>query len=526
MRRLLIANRGEIACRFIRGCWPPGLETVAVHSQADAQAQHYLCADAIHPGYGFLSEDDTLHEALGQLEVDGVGTSSAFLRNLVDYNDSGRGDSRPPSWSATRQSWWRCQCRSLSEGSAMKLLEHRTKERLRAAGLPVPQGRRAVSAEEVAEAAAALGGRVAVKALVAAGRRGKAGAVRLAKHPAAAHDAAAAILGRDIAGLKVDALYVESAVDIAQEFYLSFAFGAVAPQLLVSCRGGVDIEQVAAEQPAALVRRDIDPLRGLRAWQAAGAWEEAGAPAAQIPALAQVTVSLYDAFVACDGLMLEVNPLAVLSDGSLSVVGAMLDVDDNALYRHPEWQADEQAAQAGQGGGGRGLNARELAVLEANRTLPGASVRYTELDGNIGLMVSGGGAGLLQHDMMLAMGGLPSCHTDMSPTPTPDKPAALIEAIIRNPKAEGLLIGFNYLQLAPCDRVARALLLALERTGTDTRKFPVVLRLFGPAEDEARRLMADRPGIHYLPAGATLEDGVRAIVAAVAANKGAVETQS
>lgn len=398
----------------------------------------------------------------------------------------------------------------------MKLLEHRTKDLLREAGLPVPQGRRATELDEVAQAAAALGGRVAVKALVAAGRRGKAGAVRLADDAAAARRAAEAMLGTDVAGLPVRAVYVESAVDIEREFYLSFAFGDMAPQLLVSCEGGVEIEQVAAHRPAALVRRDIDPLRGLPAWQAAAAWEQAGAPSAHIPALAQATASLYKAFVACDGLMLEVNPLAVLRDGSLSIVGAMLEVDDNALFRHPERASDEQAAQEGQGVGGRKLNVRELAVLEANRTLPGASVRYTELDGNIGLMVSGGGAGLLQHDLMLAMGGRPSCHTDMSPTPTPEKPAALIEAIIRNPRVEGLLIGFNYLQLAPCDRVAQSLLLALERTGIDTANFPVVLRLFGPNEQEARRLLAGRPGIDYLPAGASLEDGVRAILAAVA----------
>lgn len=398
----------------------------------------------------------------------------------------------------------------------MKLLEHRTKDRLRAAGLPVPQGRRATGLDEVAEAAAGLGGRVAVKALVAAGRRGKAGAVRLADDAAAARSAAQAMLGTEVAGLPVRAVYVESAVDIEREFYLSFAFGDMAPQLLVSCEGGVEIEQVAAHRPDALVRRDIDPLRGLAVWQAAAAWEQAGAASAHIPGLAQVTVALYEAFVACDGLMLEVNPLAVLRDGNLSVVGAMLEVDDNALFRHPEWAEDELAAQEGQGVGGRKLNARELAVLEANRTLPGASVRYTELDGNIGLMVSGGGAGLLQHDLMLAMGGRPSCHTDMSPTPTPEKPAALIEAIIRNPKVEGLLIGFNYLQLAPCDRVAQSLLLALDRTGIDTANFPVVLRLFGPREVEARGLLAGRPGIQYLPAGASLEDGVRAILAAVA----------
>lgn len=398
----------------------------------------------------------------------------------------------------------------------MKLLEHQAKSHLRVAGLPVPMGTVVHRPVEVKDAAAALGGHVAVKALVAAGRRGKAGGVRIANSPAEAQLAADAIFGSEVAGLRVSAVYVEAAVNVERELYLSFSFGPTAPQMIVCCQGGVDVEQLGVEAPEALVHREIDPLRGLVAWQAADAWEQAGAPSAIIPELARISVKLYAAFVASDGVMLEVNPLAVSPDGSFSIVGAMLEVDDNAMFRHLDWQAEgEEELMVG----ARPLNAREQAVQLANKTLPGASVRYTELDGNIGLMVSGGGAGLFQHDMMLAVGGAPSCHTDMSPTPTPAKPAALIEAIIGNPNTEGLLIGFNYLQLAPCDRIAQSLLLALERCQIDTADFPVVLRLLGPGEDVARRLLADRPGINYLPPDSTLEDGVRAIVAAVANKK-------
>jgi succinyl-CoA synthetase beta subunit len=394
----------------------------------------------------------------------------------------------------------------------MKLLEDQTKERMRIAGLPVPPGRRADSCAEVRAVAETLGGRLAVKALVAAGRRGKSGAVRIVPDASTAVQAAQSMLGTEISGLPVKAVYVEAAVDIARELYLSFVFGQAVPQLIVSCEGGVDIEHVATERPGALVRRDINPLLGLRVWEAVAAWDEAGAPAENITALAELSVALYGVFVAVDGIMLEINPLAVLENGSLSMVGTMLEIDDSALYRQPEFASAEDEVTFF---GGRAINARERAVLVASRTLPGASVRYTELDGNIGLMVSGGGAGLLQHDLMLAMGGAPSCHTDMSPTPTPEKPAALLEAIIGNPKAEGLLIGFNYLQLASCDLVARALLMALERCGIDTATFPVVLRLFGPGEEEARRLLAGLPGVTYLSHDSTLEDGVRAIVDAV-----------
>lgn len=397
----------------------------------------------------------------------------------------------------------------------MRLLEHEAKSYLRKRGLPVPEGDLAVSPAQAGAVAASLGCPVAVKALVPAGRRGKAGGVCLCPDPEAAQEAAAKILGSEIGGNRVEAVYVEAAVAIKRELYLAFTFGAFAPQMIVSLEGGVDVEQVAAERPGSFVRKDIDPAKGLRAWEAAEAWQRAGASSEELPGLAEISVVLYAAFADADALMLEINPLAVSSDGGISIVGTMLEIDDSALFRHTSWSSicDERAnAEAGP-------NERERAVQVASRTLPGGAIRYTELDGDIGLMVAGGGAGLLQHDMLVGLGGSASCHTDVSATPSPDKPAALIEAILRNPNVRGLLIGFNYLQLASCACIAQALLIALERCKVDPRSFPIVLRLFGPAEDEARRLLEGCPGIEYLPPGSTLEDGVRHIVAAVGQKK-------
>lgn len=393
----------------------------------------------------------------------------------------------------------------------MKLLEDGAKAWLRARDLRVPEGRAAGTPEEAGEAARALGGRVAVKALVSAGRRGKAGGVKIAEDEPAAHAAARAILGMELAGQRAGRVYVEAAVEIAAEFYLSFGFGRLAPQAVVSCRGGVDIEALAATEPAAIVSAEIDPLRGLSVWQAAGLWDRAGIESKLIPALAALTARLYDAFRAADALLLEVNPLAVARDGSLSIVGTMMEIDDNALFRQPAWQ---DLGLHGAGPGGRPLNARERAVAAADRKFAGGSMRYVELPGDIALFISGGGAGLLQHDLMLAAGGRPANHSDLSPA-TIDKPAALFDAMFANPDAKGLLIGMNYLQLLPCVLIIEALLLAIKRNGVDPRRFPIVVRLFGPKEDEARRLAATVPGIRYLPHGASLDDGVRAIVTAV-----------
>jgi succinyl-CoA synthetase beta subunit len=391
----------------------------------------------------------------------------------------------------------------------MKLLEDRAKAWLRGRGLPAPEGAAAASVAEAREAARGMGGRVAVKALVAAGRRGKAGAVALAADAEGAAAAAAAILNLEVAGQRVAQVYVEQAVEIASELYLSFGFGRFAPQVVASRRGGVDIETVASGAPEALVTADVDPILGLQPWEAARLWERAGVESKLIPALGQLTVRLYDAFRAGDALMLEINPLAVARDGALSLVGAMMEVDDSALFRHPDWQALPPAD-----GVGRLLSERERAVIEADRKFAGGAIRYTELDGDIALFVSGGGAGLLQHDLVVAAGGRVANHSDLSPA-SAAKPAALFDAIFANPRVRGVLVGMNYLQLLPCTVVTEALLISLKRNNVDATRLPIVLRVFGPKENEARAMAATVPGLRYMPHGATLGDAVREIVVAV-----------
>ena len=388
----------------------------------------------------------------------------------------------------------------------MKLLEDRAKAWLSARGLAVPPGRTAATPDEAATAAVALGGRVAIKALVAAGRRGKAGGVVLADDPESAHDAASEMLGMEIAGQRCKTVYVETAVPIQDELYVSFGFGRLAPEVVVSRRGGIDIEEAGE-----IVREEIDSLRGMTAWRAAGLWEQAGVASKLIPSLATLTAKLYEAFCAADALMFEVNPIGVAEDGSLSVVGAMMEIDDNALFRHPEWRDIGLEAA---GPGGRPLNERELAVIEADRKFPGGAIRYTEVPGDIALFLCGGGAGLLQHDLVIEAGGRPANHSDLSPTNV-EKPAALFDAMFANPQAKGLLVGMNYLQMLPCTLVTEALVLSLNRNNVDTTRFPIVMRVFGPGEDEARAMVAGIPGIRYMPPGASLEEGVREIVAAV-----------
>jgi succinyl-CoA synthetase beta subunit len=280
---------------------------------------------------------------------------------------------------------------------------------------------------------------------------------------------------------------------------------------VASRRGGVDIEATAATNASEVIQAGIDPLLGLTAQRAAELWERAGVAGHLVPGLAALTANLYTAFCAADALMLEVNPIGVLRDDSLCIVGAMMEIDDNALFRHPDWR---ELGLDVAGPGGRPLNERELAVIEADRKFPGGAIRYTEVPGDIALFLAGGGAGLLQHDLVIAAGGRPANHSDLSPTNV-EKPAALFDAIFANPAAKGLLVGMNYLQMLPCTLIAEALVLSLGRNKVDPTRFPIVMRVFGPGEEKAREIVAGIRGVRYLPTGASLEDGVREIVAAV-----------
>lgn len=406
----------------------------------------------------------------------------------------------------------------------MRLQEDSAKAALAEQGLPVPAGRAASRTQDIAQIARQLlvdtgvqpsdeAAPVIVKALVPTGRRGKSGLVKRCAWSEAGI-AAAPMFGQELAGSTVEKVYIEQAVDIGHEYYLGLTFVGDSMRAIASRFGGVDIEQTAQHSPDAVISRDINPLTGLRPWDAAALWDAAGIPSAQLPALVDVTVKLFQAFVRCDAQMLEINPLVITAAGETCVVGAMMEIDDNALHRHPLWEA---AAGESSGPGGRPLTAGERLVGEANRNYPGGATRYIELDGDIGLLVSGGGAGLYQHDLILHFGGRPANHTDFSPTPTPDKQIAVLDAIFAKPGVRGLLIGCNYLQLARCDIIIEALVVSLRRNQIDTRRFPIVIRLFGPKEEEARAMAAQFPGINYLPRGASLAQACEAIVRATAA---------
>ncbi len=388
------------------------------------------------------------------------------------------------------------------------LTEDRTKAWLREAGIPVPAGLACEGPEAAREAAQALGGAIVVKALVPAGRRGKAGAVRMAEDPEAAAEVARAMIGAQVAGHVVERVYVEARVEIAEALYLAFSFDGPWPRVLASCHGGVEIEATHSTQPEAVTVEEVDVLAGIRPWEAIALWRRAGLKGPALARLGRLTARLYECFRTWDAVLLEVNPLALDREGRPVLVGAMVGIDDDALARQ-EAQLGDQAAWMF--ADPAELSPRERAVREAQLTLQGGMIRYTELDGDIGLIVNGGGAGLYQHDLITAIGGRPANHSDQNGINV-EKLKVLVRAVLDHPNVKGLLVSANHQQMTRTDRKVQPIIEVLKERGVDTTAFPVVIRMLGPYDEAARTLAAEVPGVRYLPPNASLEDACRLIV--------------
>lgn len=391
----------------------------------------------------------------------------------------------------------------------IRLNEATTKQWLRDQGMPVPWGMAADSPQ--AASAQVFPGPTVVKAMVPTGRRGKAGAVLMADDADQRASSAASLLGRVVNGYPVDAVYVEERIAIAAEYYMALLLDGAMPRMLVSRRGGVDIEDVSRDEPDAIVHADIDPLSGLGIDAASALWARAGVSGPALDLLADLSCRLYQAFCAADGLMLEINPLAFTSGGKPWLVGAMMGVDPHALFRHPAWSESGEPLPT---------NPRERAVALANREPHGGECQYVELEGDIGLLVGGGGAGLYQHDLVLSFGGAPANHCVTPPTSADNtKLKAVLSAILDNPALRGLLVGFNFAQMARTDIRVRTLVELLDEKKIDTRRLPIVIRLFGAGEDASRQMVAGRPNIHYVPRGTTLKEAAQLVVKLTAANR-------
>lgn len=390
-----------------------------------------------------------------------------------------------------------------------RLLEHHAKALLREAGVRVPAGEVVASPEDAFRAAKTLGGSVVVKALVPVGGKGKAGVVRMAETPEDAARAAGELLGRTVGGWEVRQVLVESRVESGRELFAAFTFDTLArgPVLLASTEGGVNIEEAVAGGVGSLVRRDLDARRGLRRHEAVELCEELGLGGSAVTAVADAVFRLGDLFRRADARIAEINPLVLTSGGEALAVGVALIVDDEALYRHPEFRNIlEYTGERFW----RPPNAREREVLEA---MDQGAVRYVEMDeGEIANLVIGGGGSVLCFDLIQQYGAQPAFYMDFSPGGSPEKIRTLYGVALSKPGLQGVLLAGNIYSLVRVDVMARAFVAALDESGIDTARVPLVVRLAGPGEEAVPALFDGRPGVECYTDDVTLEWACRRIV--------------
>jgi succinyl-CoA synthetase beta subunit len=375
----------------------------------------------------------------------------------------------------------------------MDLLEYQGKQLFARHGVPVPTGKPAKTVDEAVAAADEIGYPCVIKAQVLIGGRGKAGGIKVAENHEAAVEHATNILGMDIRGFTVLEVWVEAASDIAEEYYASIIFdrSAKKPLFMLSTQGGMDIEQVAEENPDALARLHVDPLLGFQDFHGRRLAYAAGVAADTVRPIGALLDKLYDAFVAEDATLVEVNPLIVTTDRRVMALDAKVTLDDNSLFRHPENAAmrytegeDEQEAMARE----RGLT-------------------YVKLDGNVGILGNGAGLVMSTLDVVALVGGQPANFLDAGGGASSEEITSAVEVILSNPNVTAVL--FNIFGgITRCDEVARGLIEAFAQINPTV---PFVVRLDGTNDEAGRALLAEAnlPNVH---SEATMLDAARRVV--------------
>ncbi len=353
----------------------------------------------------------------------------------------------------------------------MDLFEYQGKQYFARFGIPVSAGGTADTVDEAAAEADKAGYPVVVKAQVQVGGRGKAGGIKLANDSDEVRRHAGDILGLDIKGHVVKRVWVEHASDIAEEYYASFTLDRGAKQHLamVSARGGVDIETVAEEDPTAIARLHVDPAIGFTEEQARGLVDEAAlAPEARDGAIG-ILLNLYRCYVEGDADLVEINPLILTPDGRVHALDAKVTVDDNAAYRHPEWD-----------------DFRDIDELDERERLAHAKgLQYVGLDGYVGIIANGAGLAMSTCDVVNQVGGSPANFLDIGGGANAEVMANALEVINSDPKVRAIFINI-FGGITRGEEVAKGIVTALERVSIAS---PIVIRLDGTNAEEGRTIL-------------------------------------
>ncbi len=377
----------------------------------------------------------------------------------------------------------------------MKVHEYQAKELFARYGIPVPPGTVVTSASDAEAAAATVGKPVVVKAQVLVGGRGKAGGVKIAKTPAEAREKASQILGMDIKGETVKKVLITEAVDIAHEIYVAVIMDrrAQKPLVMGSADGGVEIEVTAKENPSAIQRVWVDPLYGVHPFAARRLAMALARDAELAKPMADIIEKLYTLYDEVDASLAEINPLVVTTDRRVLALDAKLNFDDNALYRHSDFEAM------------RDLDAEDEGEVRARNE----GLSFVRLAGNVGCVVNGAGLAMATMDLVKHYGGQPANFLDIGGSSRPEKVVAALSIILQDTSVKSIL--FNIFGgITRCDDVARGLVTAFAQMNL---KLPVVVRLTGTNEKEAREILRQVPAIH--PAE-TMDEAVKKAIALAA----------
>ena len=355
----------------------------------------------------------------------------------------------------------------------MRLHEFEAKQLFARQGIVVPRGTVTALPEEASDIAAAMDAVTVIKAQVLAGGRGKAGGIRTAATAADAERCTAEIMASSIRGLIPESVLIEEQLDIARELYLGITIDSAAgcPAVVVSGRGGVDIETVAAEDPKAIASGHVDPLNSLSLDQACELVAAIGIEEEQISPVADVLCRLYKLFTSCDALIAEINPLAVLTDGSLVAADAVVEIDDAALFKHPEWNPLERIADP------RSRQAKQQGMT------------FVELpEGDIGPICSGAGLGMATVDLIADRageeGGRPANFLETGGGITRELMASAMRLVLSQPGLKAVLINV-YGGINPIHEGAKGVAEVL----AEEPSVPVVAKALGNHEEETWEIL-------------------------------------
>ena len=353
----------------------------------------------------------------------------------------------------------------------MKIHEYQAKEMFAAFGIPVPRERVAARPDEAASLARELGMPVVIKAQVLVGGRGKAGGVKKVESADQVETVAGSILGMEIKGLKVNKVLVSECVDIKGEAYVGIVIDRAsrAPVLMASAAGGVEIEEVAKATPEKIVKVAIDPAAGLLGFQARNVGMALYGDAKLAREFAGIAQKLYRIFVQKDCSLIEINPLVRLGSGSLLALDAKINFDDNADFRHKEWEEM------------RDLSAEEPTEVEAKA----AGLTYIKLSGNVGCVVNGAGLAMATMDLIKRYGGEPANFLDVGGSSSPEKMVTAMRIILSDTNVKAILINI-FGGITRCDDIATGLLQAQKQADI---KVPLVARLTGTNAEKAREIL-------------------------------------